>query len=173
MMGVPAVTYMATRNEYYDDGYYRLPNTVSHRCYSFEELRETLAKIFAGEIGPADGDEHQDLINYYLEAREGSLACERIVDTLEDIINGNPQLPEPPLFDQLIGRYRANWRRAVKWCKSHLPDSKYRPEFQRYRFPGLSLDKLESRIYRFQKLLGDTRGLDVEQISDYTFRIAP
>jgi surface carbohydrate biosynthesis protein len=173
MMGVPAVTYMATRNEYYDDGYYRLPNTVSHRCYSFEELRETLAKIFAGEIGPADGDEHQDLINYYLEAREGSLACERIVDTLEDIINGNPQLPEPPLFDQLIGRYRANWRRAVKWCKSHLPDSKYRPEFQRHRFPGLSLDKLESRIYRFQKLLGDTRGLDVEQISDYTFRIAP
>jgi surface carbohydrate biosynthesis protein len=36
MMGVPAVTYMETRNEYYDDGYYRLPNSVSYRCFNFK-----------------------------------------------------------------------------------------------------------------------------------------
>jgi surface carbohydrate biosynthesis protein len=172
MMGVPAVTYMATRNEFYDDGYYRLPNRISHRCFNFEELRATLAKILAGEIGAANGDEHRALIDYYLAAQQDRLACDRIVDVIEQTMAGSPQLPKPAWHPRFIGRYRAGWRRLIKWCKSHLPDSKYRPEFQRHRYPGLSLKEIESRILRFRQVLGDNTALQAKQITDHIFKIS-
>jgi hypothetical protein len=172
IMQVPAVTYMASRDEYYDMGYYRLPNTVSYQCFNFEQLRETLEDILSGRLGAPDGKESDDLINYYLEARQGPLACDRIVDALEGITKGRSQLPQPPLHDQLAGRYRANWRRMVKWYKSHLPGSKYRPEFQRHRFPGLTLKEMQARIDRFQNIIGGTRHMKIEQLSDFIFRIS-
>ena len=49
-MGVPAITYRKSVNEYYDNGFYRLPNLLSHQCFSFEELRSTVEKILAGEL---------------------------------------------------------------------------------------------------------------------------
>ncbi|NNL75550.1 MAG: hypothetical protein HKO68_04350, partial [Desulfobacterales bacterium] len=102
---------------------------------------------------------------------EGPLACERIVDTLEDIAGGRSQWPQPPFLDQLGGWCRANWRHMVKWCKSHLPESKYRPEFQRHRYPGLNLEELRERMSRFQEVLGHRVEMKAEQISDYIYRI--
>jgi len=171
MMGVPAVTYMATRNEYYDDGYYRLPNSVSYRCFNFEELRLTLARIFGGEIGASNGDEHKELINYYLAAQQDRLACDRIVDVIEKIMAGRSELPKAAVYSKMTGVYRSNWRRLVKWYKSHLPHSKYRPEFQRHRYPGLSLNELRNRISRFQEILGDRTAIKAQQISDYIFLV--
>ena len=171
IMRVPAATYMASRDEYYDYGYYRLPNMLSHQCFNFEELQATLAKIIAGELGAPDGDERKALINYYLEAQAGPLACERIIDVFEGISADRYNLPRPVLRDRLEGRSRANWRRLVKWYKSHLPESKYRPEFQRHRYPGLSLDELRRRILRFQQVLGDSTEIRATQISDYIFQI--
>jgi hypothetical protein len=172
IMGVPAVTYMKSRDEYYDMGYYRLPNSLSHRCGSFNELRETLGKIFSGALGAADDDDRKKLMNEYLEAQEGSLACERIVDVIEKIIADRRDFQKPALQDQVEGWYRANWRRLVKWFKSHLPDSKYRPEFQRHRYPGLSLEDLRKRISLFQRILGDNTEIKTEQLSEFIFKIS-
>ena len=172
IMKVPAVTYMATQNEFYDYGYYRLPNTVSHRCHNFEQLQKTLSDIISGALGPADGKEREALMQYHLAAQSGPLACERIVDVIEKILENRPELPKPPPQDRLIGWYMANRRRLVKWYKSHLPDSKYRPDYQRHRYPGLSLDELQERISRIRQLLGDNMELKLEQISDYIFRIS-
>ena len=172
LMGVPAITYRATVNEYYDHGYYRLPNLLSHQCFDFEELRETLGKILAGELGAASGAERKALIDYYLTARDGPLACERIVDVLEEITEGRSGLPKPALSSRLDGWYKATKRRLKKTYKSFQPGSKYRPEFQRHRYPGLSLAELRSRLSSFQHLLGDSGDLKTEQISDYVFRIS-
>ncbi len=87
VMRVPAVAYHPSVNEYYDNGFYRLPNLLSYRCFNFEELRVTLEKILAGECGAADGDERQLNIDRYLAAQEGKLACERIVDVLEEMMD--------------------------------------------------------------------------------------
>jgi hypothetical protein len=172
-MGVPAITYRETVYEYYDHGYYRLPNLLSHQCFDFEELRETLGKIVSGELGAAGGDERKALIDYYLTGQDGPLACERIVDVVEKIMDGRSELPKPALQSRLEGWYRANKRRLKKWYKSFLPGSKYRPEFQRHRYPGLSLEELRSRLSRLQQLLGDSKELKIVQISDYVFRISP
>ncbi len=172
VMRVPAITYHASVNEYYDNGFYRLPNLLSYRCFNFEELRLTIEKIIAGELGAADGDERKLNIDRYLSAQDGALACERIVDVLEKMMEGPSESPKPDLLDRLGGWSIANGRRLVKGVLSYLPNSHNRPEFQRHRFPGISVGALNNKIEHIQQILGDTAKLKVEQLSDVLFRIS-
>ena len=156
VMRVPAISYRATVNDYYDYGFYQLPNRLSHQCFDFEELRATLRRILAGELGATDGNERKSLIDHYLAARSGPLACERIVDVLEKITAGRSRLPEPTLKARVDGRFRATTRRLIKRFLSYLPDSHNRPEFHRHRYPGISLDEVRERVLRIKQALGDS-----------------
>jgi surface carbohydrate biosynthesis protein len=122
-MGVSALSYRATVNDYYDDGFYRLPNRLSHQCFDFEELKQTLKKILAGEIGAGDGDERRALIDHYLTAREGPLACERIIDVLEKSMAGLSKMPLPPLKDRLEGWFKTTKRRVRRRSKQRSEDA--------------------------------------------------
>jgi len=173
VMGVPAISYRATVNEYYDSGFYRLPNLLSHQCFDFEELQVTLGKILAGELGVADGKERKELIDRYLAAQEGKLACERIVDVLKQMMEGRSELPKPPLSDLIGGWFKAHGRRLKKYFKSYLPGSHAPPEFHRHRYPEVSLEELRGRVSRFQQILGDSKALQVESIFDQIFKISP
>jgi len=173
VMGVPAISYRATVNEYYDYGFYRLPNLLSHQCFNLEELQVTLGKILAGKLGAADGKERKELIDRYLAAQDGKLACERIVDVLEQIMDGRSQLPKPLLSDRLGGWCKAHGRRLKKWFKSYLPGSHAPPEFHLHRYPEISLEELRARVSRFQQMLGHNETLQVEIIFDQIFKISP
>jgi len=172
-MRVPAISYRATVNEYYDYGFYQLPNRLSHQCFDFEELRETLGKILAGELGATDGNERRSLIDHFLAARSGPLACERIVDVLEKIAAGRSRMPAPNLKSRVDGHLRATARRLTKRFLSYLPDSHNRPEFHRHRYPGISLDEVRQRALRIKKVLGDSNELAVDQIAEEIFQIGP
>jgi len=172
VMKVPAITYRASINEYYDNGFYRLPNLLSYQCFNFEELRLTIKKIIAGELGAADGDERQLNIDHYLSAQDGLLASERIVEVLEKMTIDPSELPRSNLLNRLEGWSVANGRRFVKRLLSYLPNSHNRPEFQRHRFPGIGLHTLNEKIERIQRILGKNNKLEVEQLSDVLFRIS-
>jgi surface carbohydrate biosynthesis protein len=169
-MGVPAVTYRASVNEDYDFGFYRLPNLLSHPCFNFEELRTTLEKILSGQMGVVVDHERKELMDHYLAAQEGPFACERMLDTIEKMVEGEG-LPKPSFKDRLAGRSMAAFRTVVKKSKSYLPGSHNKPEFQRHRYPGTSLEDVRERLSRFQQILGDPDQVRVEQISDQFFRI--
>jgi surface carbohydrate biosynthesis protein len=171
LMCVPAVSYQATVNEYYDCGFYRLPNFLSHQCFNYDDLVITLRKILSGELGPAKGEERRALMGHYLAAQDGPLACQRIVDVLGNIANDHSEVAGPALLSRLRGRYLASKRRIVKQIKSYLPRLKYRRDFQRHRYPGISLEEMRARVARFQGLLGQKEELAVEQLTDYIFRI--
>jgi len=171
-MGVPAISYRATVNEYYDYGFYRLPNLLSHQCFDFKELRVTLERILAGELGTADGDERKALIDQYLSAKEGPLACERMVDVLEGMMEGRLELPKPPLHNRVAGWSMSSIRTLIKRAKERLPASHNRPEFQNHRYPDVSLEKVRARLSRFQQVLGDSKELKVEQISQQFVEIS-
>ncbi|MBW1980801.1 MAG: hypothetical protein JRJ12_06230 [Deltaproteobacteria bacterium] len=172
VMGVPAVSYRAKINEYYDYGFYRLPNLLSHQCFDFDELQETLAGILAGKLGPAEGAERQALIEHYLASRQGPLACERMVAVLEQMAAGESELPQPSRRQRLEGRAVAAGRMIVKRCKSRLPGSHNKPAFQRYRYPGVTLPEVRAKIARFRRVLGDAREVQAEQIAEQFFRIS-
>ena len=171
VMRVPAISYRATVNDYYDMGFYRLPNLLSHQCFDFEELQSTLEDILAGKIGPADGAEREELIKHHMVGLDGPLACERIVETCEQIVNGGAELREQTLWYRLNRWYLAKGLGLVNRYKSHLPGEFNKPAFQRHRYPGISVEELEARLSRFQHILGYAEKLKVDKISEDIFRI--
>jgi hypothetical protein len=178
LMSVPAVSYQATVNEYYDCGFYRLPNFLSHQCFHYDDLVITLKKILSGELGSAKGEERRALMGHYLTAQDGPLACQRIADVLENILNDHSKSAGPTLASRLQGRYLMTKRRVKKKFKSfksylpYRPKSKYRLEFHRHRYPGVSLEEMREKVARVQDLLGLSGQLAVEQHSDDIFRIS-
>ncbi len=173
MMDVPAISYRAKVNDTYDMGFYRLPNLISHQCFDIEQLQETLAKIIKGELGTADGAERQALVNHYLAAQDGPLACERIVAVLEEKMKRQPVLPKPPLSDRISAKAFANYRRVYKYIKKYKPGTHAPPQFHVHRYPGISLQELVARINKIQQVLGETGEMKTEQISDHIFLVQP
>jgi surface carbohydrate biosynthesis protein len=172
VLGVPAISYRPTIHEHYDYAFHRLPNLLSHQAFDFEKLGETLGNILSGQLGAADGDERQALINHHLAAQEGPLACERIVEVLAQIMEGSSKLPKLALRGRVEGRFRITKRRLLKWYKSRSESSHTRPKFQRHRYPVISIEETRKRISRFQQVLGDSTVLNVEEIHDQIFRIS-
>jgi len=171
-MGVPAISFRPSVDERIDLGFYRLPNQLSYQCFSFRELRDTLGGILNGRLAAAAGDDRKALFNRYVVAQDGPLACERMVDVLEEISGGRSELPEPALLSHLVGWSLANGRRWVKWARRYLPGPHAPPEFHRHRYPGITLEQLRERIALFQRTLGDTTPLKAEQIHEQIFRIS-
>jgi hypothetical protein len=170
-IGVPALSYRATVNETYDGGFYRLPNALSHNCFSFEELRVTLQRVLKGKLGAPDSDERRRLVRHHLAAEDGPLACERMVTVLEQIASTPPRplsQASPRRFERWLTSKGLHLVRSVK---STLPGSHNRPEFQRHRYPGIPVDEVKTRIARFQHLLGDHAPLAVEPITATIYRI--
>jgi surface carbohydrate biosynthesis protein len=171
VVGTPAISYRASISETYDNGFYRLPHLISHQCFTFEELRNMLQKILTREIGPAEGYGRRGLIDDHLAGKTGPLASERIVDVLEKMNINTPG-------ERSISKQARRWLATrglhlAKRIKSSLPGSHNRPEFQRHRYPGISLDNLRAKLNQFQQLRGNTRELKVEQISNVMFKISP
>ncbi len=171
IMQVPALSYQASGDPEYDNGFYRLPNALSHQCFDFSELKETISRILTGETGAAGGKERRKLMAGYLASQDGPLASLRIVGVLEKIIQESADTPPPSSLARSVGRYQAARRRLAKKIKSFQPDSKYRPEFQRHRYPGLSLAALRQKVERLQAILGDPQKLAIRKLGAHIFRI--
>ncbi len=172
VMRVPAISYRVTVNDYYDDGFYHLPNRLSHQCFNFEELRTTLERILGGELGAAGGEERKTLIDHFLTGRQGPLSCERMVAILATIADDLSHTPEPALGQRLEGWYKATLRRMHKVYKAYRPGSSQSVDFERHRYPGITPAELANRLERFQQVLGDDTKLHLDQIHDKIFRIS-
>jgi surface carbohydrate biosynthesis protein len=171
VMGIPAISYRPTINEHYDDGFYRLPNKVSHQCFDFDQLQDLLQKILSGQVGAADGDERATLIKHYLAANDGPLACERMVAVLDKIADAFDNINTVPMVKRIEHGVLSKGLKLARGVKSSLPGSHNKPEFQRHRYPGIPIEDIKSKLAQFQKLLGYDRPLRVEQVSDVIFRI--
>jgi hypothetical protein len=171
VMRVPAISYRVTVDERYDEGFYALPNQLSHQCLDFSQIEQTLGKIFAGEFGAADGDERLSLIDHHLTGIKGPLASERIVDVLEKIVDDLSKLPGPPLWGRLEKMCKAAKHRMRKRVKQPSAHSDRSLEFQRHKYPDISSEEFRSRLAKFQQVLGNGRDLIVDQIYAKLFRI--
>ena len=173
VMGVPAISYRASKSEKYDNGFYRLPNAVSHQCFNFEQLQDMLQQILAGKLAIYDEDERKALVEHYLASQSGPLSCERMVDVLESFATEEKDYSGPSLVDRLQRRIIAEGYHMYKRLKPKLPGSHNRPEFQRHRYPSLPIDMIKLKIERIQQILKDNTRLNVTQLSDVLFQIKP
>lgn len=171
IMQVPALSYQENGDPEYDNGFYRLPNALSYQCFDFAGLRETISSILAGKIRAAGGPERHALMAGYLASQDGPLASQRIVAVLEKIVQESADKSLPSPLDRFMGRSKVAKRRLAKYLKSLQPNSKYRPEFQRYRYPGLSMEALRQKVKRLQSVLGDRQELEIQKLGDHIFSI--
>jgi hypothetical protein len=172
VMRVPAITYRASVHETYDFGFYRLPNLVSHVCLSFEELKLTLQKILNNELGPADGDDRKQFMAQHLAALDGPLACERIVDVLEDMAETWSEDSKPGFGSRFSAQVLSTGRTLIKRYKDSRPGSYNRPEFQKHRYPPITLNDMQERISRLRKVLSIREELKVEPVLKQFFHIS-
>ena len=170
VLGVPAISYLATFNEYYDYDFQGLPTRLSHQCFNFEELKDSLTRILAGELGTAAGEEREALIKYYLAAQDGPLACERIVDILEESGYGRSKPPAKPLRTYAQGWMLATLKAMATKLNMRRPGPN-RLAYHDHRFPQISVAEIEQRIARFGKLLNRFGTIHVEQHSKHLFWI--
>jgi surface carbohydrate biosynthesis protein len=172
-LDVPAITYRATANDAYDRAWHHLPNLLSLQCFSLEEVQTTLGKILDGEMSAADGDERRKIFDHYLAAKEGTLACDRMIDVLESMVKDWAQRSLPTFRDRLQGRIWATRRRFKKRLRGYFPNMSHnRSGYLKHRYPPISFDDLSARVLKFQEVLGYSGKLNLEQIAAQFFRIS-
>jgi surface carbohydrate biosynthesis protein len=172
-LGLPAISYRASINEYYDNAFHRLPNQLSHECFDLEQLQQTLADILSGQLAHANSDKRKTIMEHHLAAMSGPLACDRMVDIFEEIDRLLQKSSAPPLKYRIKSRVWATRRRIKKRLKGFKANMSHnKTEFLRHRYPGVSKADLQSRLAQFQEILGDRGNLKVEQIFHQFYRIS-
>ncbi|WP_292918193.1 surface carbohydrate biosynthesis protein [Nitrosomonas sp.] len=171
VLGVPAISYLATLNKLYDYDFQGLPTKLSYQCFNFEELRTTLRRILAGELGSAGGEERAALIDYYLAAQKGSLACERIVDVLESGGYSKNRPLSTPLSTFVQGWLFIKIKAALTNLHMRRPGPN-RLAYHDHRFPEISVTEMEQKIARFGQLLQRFDTIKIEQHSKHLFMVS-
>jgi hypothetical protein len=95
-----------------------------------------------------------------------------MVAVLEKIVKDHRESPKPGIGARISGRSLFAVRTMVKRYKDSRPGSHNKPEFQRHRYPEVSLNDMKERVSRFQQLLGYSNELKVERFFDQFFRIS-
>ncbi len=171
VLGTPTVAYQPVRDERYDDD---LPNRVSHRAFSREELCAQTADIISGRLGVVAEAERRAVLDRHLAALDGALAGERMVAVLETggYRDGPPPAATRPSFFQ--GWLHNKIRTASKKRNMRRPGHRNNIKYHDHRFPGVTVAELESKIDHLGELLGGRfAGLKVSQLEKHIFRIDP
>ena len=170
LLGVPAIAYLPHWNQGYDGEFQGLPNQLSHQCFGFDELQDLLGQALGGALGPAASEERRHLANHYLAAQEGPLACERILDVLDEAGYGARQPPAPAAAAFLRGWLWAEAKTGLTKLHMRRPGLNRRA-YHDHRFPELPLADLERRVARFGAILKRFGGVRVLPHSRHLFQI--
>lgn len=174
VMGTPSISYRSHVDERYDFGFYKLPNLISHQAGDWDQLSDLIRQIVSGTVGAAGGAERKRVIERYLAARTGQLACERIVGILESAAGIDAgESSGVSALSRIKARALNRIRTMVKHLKAMNPNSHNKSAFQRHRYPELAIEDIRTRMAKFQNLLGDTTPIEIERFRGQFFKIAP
>lgn len=167
--GVPAVSFMQTKDDIYDKGFYSLPNALSHQCDNFDQLIKTINKIIDGKLCLPNVSQADLLIKRNLASLSNEFASKRMVDVFLNTLNTyNHQ--NNYFFLKRISAYFRTRRRALKKAKNHsIIKSNKNEEFLRHRYPEISIETILDKINKFSTILHLKKNLKVDFLFDQTF----
>lgn len=169
-MGVPSVTYLKTFDARYDLDFQGLPNRLSRQCFSLDELTTTLQAILRGEVSRLATPEQDALISHYITAREGPLACERILDQLDATYRTAGGLPGVSLQRRVVAASHTRLRAGIKKFKMRLP-GKNRGSYHDHRFPRITSDHVAQRIAKLGATVGRFGTVRVRARGEHLFDV--
>jgi hypothetical protein len=168
VLDTPSVAYQPVTSKEFDDD---MPNSLSHRVFSTDELRTTIRAIVTGDLGPLDYSLRRTILDQHIAALDGPLAADRIVDVL---VSGEYSVKKPPAVP--VGEYVEGWlqnkvRTTKKLINMRRPGHRNNAAFHAHRFPDISVGEIRERIARIGRLLNRFQNIRVEQHSKHIFRI--
>ncbi len=171
-LDVPAFSYELQVSEDYDN---HLPNALSRRCSSFEELQAGIDGVFAGHVNRCDNlAAQQALLAEFVCALEGPFACERLVDLVDRVQRDFGEAAESSSVRRLAAMGEATWRQADKVLRGRLGSKRYGTAFMRQLYPKRSLEEMRELIARCEGVLerkADGASVGIEQVSSDVFRV--
>ncbi len=169
-MGVPTVAYLKTFDPEYDMDFQGLPNRLSLQCFNLDELVATLLAIVRGDGPPLATPERDELMDYHVAARTGTLATERILDVLDATLRQQSGRPGIALPTRLRAALLARLKAVVTTLFMHRP-GRNRANYHDHRFPRLSAADVARRIELLGRTLGRFGAVRVQQRSEHLFDV--
>jgi len=168
VLGTPTISYQPVVSDAYDDD---LPNSLSHRAFSLDELSGMVASIVGGQLGATEDRARRKILDRHIAALEGALASERMVDALEAGAYHQRRPDAVPL-----GKYARGWvhntlRTTVKQVNMRRPGHRNNLAFHAHRFPDISVDEIMGRVEGMGTLLKRFGSIRVEPYSKHIFSI--
>jgi len=168
VLETPAVAYQPVRMDGFDD---ELPNALSHRVYSTDELEKLVRSILGGRPPVSDYAARRRRLEHHVAALEGPLAADRMVDVLEQAGYARRQPRRSRPHHHLVGWVHTKGRTAVKAVNMRRPGHRNSIEYHDHRFPRLSAEDLQRRVDRLGRQLGRFQGVRVRSHSNHVFAI--
>jgi surface carbohydrate biosynthesis protein len=165
-----AIAYQPVTSEEFD---LQLPNLLSQRAFGLAELIDTVKSQLAGAAArePEEVAAQEDLIEQFVAARTGPLACERIVSVLEDFAQKADFSARPPLSRWLPARIVADARGLMQAVEAYIPGHHNNRVYLDHMFPGISLADVRERIGLYARMLGRFDGVEVSVRHDKIFEV--
>lgn len=168
VLDVPAIAYQPARSEEFD---FPLPNSLSHRAESLEDVEDLVRRVLDGRLGVLDEATRRPILERHLAALDGPLAAERMIDILVQAGYGTSRPPRPAPGRFVRAWLHANLRTGTKLVNMRRPDHRNSATFHAHRFPGVTADELRERIARLGRQLGRFDHLHVKRFAQHVFRI--
>jgi surface carbohydrate biosynthesis protein len=168
VLGTPAIAYQPVRLESFDD---ELPNSLSHRAFSTDELAQMVRSIASGDLEGNDCPDRWRRIHRHIAALDGPLAAERMVDVLEQAGYADRLPPTSSPSQYLTGWVHTKVRTGVKKINQRRSGHRNSIDYHAQRFPDVTLADLRGKIERLGKQLDRFEKVRIRQISRHIFGI--
>jgi hypothetical protein len=169
VLGVPSIAYQSAVSERFDSD---LPNALSARAFDLDQLHAHIDAVLDGKALP-EGEDRRKRAHQHLASLEGPLASDRIVDILADRYPPGVLLARPQPLRHAAAWLHSEARALVKRARAQIPGNRNSADYQRHRFPGVTLEDLRERAARMANLLNRFDAVQIEQRAEDTFEIRP
>ncbi len=181
----PVIAYQPVTSSEFD---FYLPNSVSRKAISVDNLIETIQLLFTeGEKSFVAGNsDKRSIVEPYLKGLDGTFASEQIVEALNQL-DVEPQ----PFTASVLQRLKQSWYRLWLAAKYTIRDVKDRfilvgnqqgkdssntllglqKRYSEQKFPGMTLEEVQETISKLQNTSGRFSSVGVEQIGENCFVI--
>jgi len=168
IIGTPALSYRPVKLPGYDND---LPNGLSRE---FEDGKALTAEAVAIVRRRSDTRHELDpgrraLLNGHVSALSGRLACERLLDEIEQ--NADILRPNTNACKRAAARIQHLMRRTYRKSRKQSVKASRHPDYLHHVFPGIASGEVGARIARFQATLGRFDELAAEEIRPNLFWI--
>ena len=165
-MGKPTISYEPYQNERYDN---HLPTELSESCIDYDQLQTCLTPYLThSQSEPLTANRQR--IDKYLTAMHDTLACERIADLIDSMLQNDSLRPNSS-SSRIKPLGQAMARHAKKKLKGMTGTLRYSKAFQQQRFPDLKYEDLEQKVQAFSQLLKFTKPIQITHLTTNLIRV--